>query len=311
MAKDGVKVIRTGLGAKIDFLEQAYENGIGCLVWIEPTFGSKAKPEGGWSRLALSEADPEGFRRAFKPLLDQLDAAGVPLAGIEVGNEINISGFNADIPAPGSGRVLGINDLNNPGDAEAQAIANGFRTYVKVLAALKDLRDHSKINRHTPIITAGLAAPGSPGPKGPSWAGGVAVSLADTIAFFRQNDADRLVDGYGVHVYPDGNPRKPVATRIASLGQDLFSACTPAKPCWLTEWGIPNGSQSCPIDETNRTLAVQSVRSALKFFADQRRLAAIVYYDWLNIPGQKVESYSVFRCGALTAAGKLALSPMQ
>jgi Glycosyl hydrolase catalytic core len=139
----------------------------------------------------------------------------------------------------------------------------------------------------------------------------VAVSLADTMEFFRQNGADHLVDACGVHVYPDGNPHKPVEARIASLGQDLSSMCTPAKPCWLTEWGIPNGSQTCPIDETSRALAIQSVRAALKQFVEQRQLTAVLYYDWLNIPGQKVESYAIFRCGALTDAGKLALSPMQ
>lgn len=310
MAKDGVKVIRTGLGTSTEFLKQAYQNGIRCAVWIEPTFGSKAKPQGRWSRLALSEADPVGFKQAFKPLLDQLDAAGVRLAGIEVGNEINTSGYNADIPIPGSGRVLGIADLNNATDAEAHSIAEGYQVYIKVLAALKDLRDHSKFNQRTPIITAGLAAPGRPAPKAPSWAGGVTVSLADTIQFFRQNGADHLIDGYGVHVYPDGNPHKPVEARIASLDQDLFSECTPAKPCWLTEWGIPNGSETCPIDETSRTQAIQSVRSALKHFVEQRRLTTILYYDWLNIPGQKVESYAIFRCGALTDAGKLALQPM-
>ena len=311
MAKDGVKVIRTGLGTSTEFLKQAYQNGIRCLVWIEPTFGSKAKAQGRWSRLALSEADPEGFKQAFKPLLDQLDTAGVRLAGIEVGNEINTSGYNADIPIPGSGRVLGVSDLNNPGDAEAHAIANGYQVYIKILAALKELRDRSKFNQHTPIITAGLAAPGRPASKAPSWAGGVAISLADTIELFRRNGADHLVDAYGVHVYPDGNPHKPVEARIASLGQDIFSMCTPAKPCWLTEWGIPNGSQTCPIDETSRTLAIQSVRAALKHFVEQRQLAAVLYYDWLNIPGQKAESYAIFRCGALTEAGKVALSPMQ
>jgi hypothetical protein len=32
---------------------------------------------------------------------------------------------------------LGLNNLNSPNDAEGQAVANGYRSYLKVMAALK------------------------------------------------------------------------------------------------------------------------------------------------------------------------------
>jgi hypothetical protein len=35
----------------------------------------------------------------------------------------------------------------------------------------------------------------------------------------------------------------------------------------------------------------------------------IIYYDWTEMPG-KPDSWAIFRCGTLTDAGKLALSPM-
>jgi hypothetical protein len=38
-------------------------------------------------------------------------------------------------------------------------------------------------------------------------------------------------------------------------------------------------------------------------------LTGIIYYDWTEVPG-KPDSWAIFRCGALTDAGKLALSPM-
>jgi hypothetical protein len=38
------------------------------------------------------------------------------------------------------------------------------------------------------------------------------------------------------------------------------------------------------------------------------RLAAIIYYNWTALPG--FEAHAIFRCGALTEAGKLALKPM-
>ena len=38
-------------------------------------------------------------------------------------------------------------------------------------------------------------------------------------------------------------------------------------------------------------------------------LAALIYYDWTARPRAK-DTFSVFRCGGLTDAGKLALQPM-
>jgi hypothetical protein len=107
-------------------------------------------------------------------------------------------------------------DLNNPHDPEASAIAAGYRTYLKVMASPKELRDHSKLNQHTPIISAGLAAVGPPSPQASGWNTGLAVSLSDTIEFMRQNGMDNLVDGYGLHLHPDGDPHISAAARIAT-----------------------------------------------------------------------------------------------
>jgi hypothetical protein len=54
---------------------------------------------------------------------------------------------------------------------------------------------------------------------------------------------------------------------------------------------------------------IQSFRSALEHFASQGRLAGIIYYDWTEVPG-KPDSWAIFRCGAITDVGKLALKPM-
>ena len=43
-------------------------------------------------------------------------------------------------------------------------------------------------------------------------------------------------------------------------------------------------------------------------FMSQGRLAAIICYTWRGVPG-KLDPMAVFRCGALTDAGKSALSP--
>jgi hypothetical protein len=231
----------------------------------------------------------------------------VRITAFELGNEINTSCCNGDLPDPGSGRELGLSELNNPKDPEGRAAADGYRAYMRVMAALKDLRDHSKLNQHTPIITAGLADWGLPAPKSPSKK--TDVSLRDTIEFFQQNGMDKLVDGYGVHVYPSGDPNRTVSARISSLEEGVFSACTQAKSCWMTEWGFGNYDESCPFVDGARVKVIQSFRSAVEHFASEGRLAGILYYDWTEVPG-KQDSWAIFRCGALTEAGKLALSPM-
>lgn len=309
MAESGVKTIRTSLFPNTtDFITSAFQHGIGTVAIVYPFLGTKAKSKGGWADIALSELNPQEFTAGFKPLLDKLEGAGVRLTAIELGNEINTSCCNGDLPDPGSGRELGLSDLNNPKDPEAHAVADGYRAYLKVMAALRDLRDNSKLNQQTPIITAGLADWGLPASKSPSKK--VDTSLRDTIEFFRQIGMDKLVDGYGVHVCPSGDPNRPVSARISSLEEGVFSACKQGeKPCWMTEWGIGDPSEFCPAVEGTRVKAIQSFHSALQHFASEGRLAGAIYYDWTEKPG-KPDSWAIFRCGALTDAGKLALSPM-
>jgi hypothetical protein len=310
LQKSGVKTIRTGLSDKSAyFITQAYKHGIGTIAILFPTNGSQAKPKRRWSDAPLSGADPDGFAKWLHSMLDPLEATGVRLTAMELGNEINNNGYNGDIPVPGSGRVLGLSDLNNPHDPEGSIIADGFRNYLRVMAALKEVRDHSKLNRKTPVLLAGMADWGLPSPK--AWNGQLGVSLPDTIEFLRQNGLDRFAGGYAVHVYPTGNPQASVQARIAELEQKrILSKCTPDKPCWLTEWGISSNSQSCPLDDANRAKAVTAERDALQTYVQQKRLVGLIWFTWSGLPGLKEEPLAIFRCGGLTNAGKLALSPM-
>ena len=54
---------------------------------------------------------------------------------------------------------------------------------------------------------------------------------------------------------------------------------------------------------------VQDHRTAFEHFAKRGQLGALIYYEWVEKPGVK-KFFGVFRCGALTDAGKLALKPM-
>jgi hypothetical protein len=137
------------------------------------------------------------------------------------------------------------------------------------------------------------------------------ASMNGSIEFLRQNGLDKLVDGYAVHLYSSSDPHRSHAQRVAFLGAGFAECRRGAKPCWVTEWAYNNANRSCPIDDSLRLRLVQDERSAYKEFVDQGRLAALMYYSWGgDYVGQKESPGTVFRCGALTDAGKLALSPM-
>jgi hypothetical protein len=311
--QNGVKTVRLGLGDKFNnFIIRAFQRGIGSEVIVYPTQASTkgemrpADPSVGlqWAERPITRADPQAFGMWLVAQVETLEASGIRLTGFELGNEINGPFFNGDfLPSQASGRVLGISDLKSPNDPEGQAIAASYRSFLQIMAALKDVRDHSRLNRTTPIISAGLADGGLPGKKPGQKLDG--VSIPATLEFLRQSGMDALVDGYGVHVYPAGDPHRPVSNLVAILGQDAFLMCTSAKPCWLTEWGFNNGDKSCPVDDRVRVQLVETMRGALAQFIAQRRLAASIYYSWGGNPGEA--GSTIFRCGALTDAGKLAL----
>src|SRR5207244_1661408 len=172
-----VKVIRVPLeppwrdgdyAPAIDFVRRAFERGIKAdlIVGLQYREGAQRRlavkdlPHMG-SSYPLSSADPARFRAVFAPLFDQLEGFGITLAALELGNEINWAAFNGEFPIPGEGRVFGREDLEQ--DPEARRVAAGYRAYLRTLSVLKDIRDHSRFNRGTPILSAGLADPGSAG----------------------------------------------------------------------------------------------------------------------------------------------------
>jgi hypothetical protein len=313
LRQNGVTTIRTAMGDKFTHLIiRAYQRGIGAVVSIFPNIvGSDehtrpAYPALGlWAQRPITDADPEKFRAWLTTQLAPLETAGVHLTAFELGNEINGPYFNADfLPSQASGRVLGISDLNNPNDPEGRAISASYKVYSQLLKVLKDVRDHSHLNQTTPIISAGLADGGLPGKKPGQKLDG--VSIPATIEFLRENGLDQLVDGYGVHIYPGGYALGPVSSLIDGMNKDAFAMCTSSKPCWVTEWGFGIPSKTCPVNDQTQVTAVNNLRSALKYFAEQGRLAASIVYTW-NYEGDEND---IFRCGSLIDSGKLALSPL-
>jgi hypothetical protein len=321
LAQNGVKILRTGLGGHgdhyTDFVIKAHQHGIGCVVIVSPFEGNTGKhvapankeAQRDWVTPALSDIEPTGFRKWFAPELARLDAAGVQVVAFEVGNEINTPRFNADFVVPLTSRVIGLAELRDPADREGQAVAAGLSQYVKVLATLKDMRDRSRVNRAARILTGVSASLGAPQRLTPGTPGGISMNQA--IQFLRLRGADDSVDGYGVHLYTSSDPRRTLAQREAVLGEGLAECRPSGKPCWVTEWAYNNANRSCPIDDSLRSTLVTDERAAYKTFVPAHRLAALIYYSWSgDYLNQKESPGTIFRCGALTEAGKLALSPL-
>ena len=320
----GVRVIRIPVkeddAGIADFVQRASANGIVTLLTLIPlylpdaptrAYQPKEFPEM-WGGAPLSSADPALSKAFFEFLLGKFDTMGIKLAGLELGNEINGAAFNPEFPLPGEGKNFGLADLYH--DPEGRQIARGYLQYLEVLAVLKDVRDHSKLNRDTPIISAGLADSNTPeGPwPWPSKLDGVSINA--TLQFLRANGLDKLVDAYGIHVYPSDNTAP--SNRKMSLEKYSMTECHPSnskmgKPCWITEWGFENKDMSCPPDDSGRANLVRELMDDFRQAAREGRLSGLFYFGWNSDPWAKqIDPFSVYRCGGLTESGKLALSPL-
>ena len=318
----GAHCIRAGITPDdrgIDFARRAQAQGIRILWLVQLQYrqGAPSRPWPNafnvWGGPPLSYADPDQFRKYFEPLLARLEAAGVTLAGFELGNEINSPMFNADfsLPAenPSGSREFKLDDLAH--DPEAQQVAKGYLQYLKLLAVIKDVRSRSKLNRHAAIVSAGLVF--SEAPEAPRTSRLDAVSASATLDFMRAHGLDDLVDAYGVHTYPWTNdPGNPAAAagRRERMQKYVLQECRPegsadGKPCWITEWGIPNHDASCPAQETNQITLVNETRANFRPYIAEKRILGLFYYAWLD----SREGFAIFRCEHLTETGHIALAP--
>ena len=309
----GVTTIRASITLDdkgIDFAERAQKHGL-KIEWLIYRFGNY-NPFG---TTPLSAADPAQFRSTFQSVLNRLEDKGIVLAAFELGNEINLSGTNPEfVQHPGRARQLSPADLQN--DPEGQKIAAGYLQYLKLLSVLKDIRDHSRLNQHTPIMTAGLGTYDQEDGPLPGWAKGDVVSINTTLRFMRAHGLDKLVDAYAVHIYPDTkHPRPDAAAQRKQIiaKYDLAECARPGsaqgKPCWVTEWGIDNTDHGCPLDDGARAQMMAEIMGDFRPYVRDGRVAGLVYFAWSSTPPEPSSflGSGIFRCGALTEAGRTAV----
>jgi hypothetical protein len=307
----GVQMIRVPLAppwggedyeSAMRFITQAWALGTKVTAILYPQFRPDAPvrpanpkfPEM-WPGPPLSAADPARFRTVFGPLFERLDSAGVTLAGLELGNEINWAAFNGDFPIPGQGRILGARELDS--DPLGRTIARGYDAYLRTLEVLNELRKGSTANKTTPIISAGLADvyPGADRVD--------AVSISATLDYLRARGLDRLVDAYGIHTYPGINATAREIER--HLESSVLSRCGSkehnGRPCWITEWGVQVRSNVCPPRDADEAKGIEKLRAIFDKLADRGTLGGIIYYAWSD------DRFGVYRCGGLSRSGAAAL----
>lgn len=313
----GVRIIRFGmydqdLDKNVDFIKRAAAQGIATDLILHGKYAPNAPTRpynasefpGIWAGPPLSFLSPELSGAYFQRLMDELDAAGITLAGLELENEINMAGNNPDFSLPGEGRVLGLDDLQQ--DPEGRQVAKGYLQYLKELAALKQVRDHSKLNRNTPLLPTSLVdiVQEGPWPTPKKYDG---VSVGATMAFFRANGLDKLVDAYNLHVYPwaDGPGSQVSAIHRLRRLRELIAAAdsSQGKPFWITEWGFINPSLKCLPDEGARSLLVQEMMGDFRQLVHEGGLKGLIYYSWIGD-----QPFDVYRCGALTETGRKAIA---
>lgn len=294
------------MGPTIAFIKKAYAQGIRTQLTIWPVYSAgtfKRQRQPGtvatWDQEPLSNADPAKTAAAFRTNIGSLDEAGVVLAAIEMGNEINWTPFNGDFELPGRNAVYDLEALKT--DPVARRVAAGYDAYLRMLATVKEVRDASRLNARTPLISAGLADPGAP--RAPGGVGPDAVSLVSTLDYLRARGLDDLVDAYGVHTYV--SPDLPAKARRAFIEHQVFARCSRMHPCWLTEWGLEAKTDVCPAPDAGGGRKAAALREDFDRFVQAGSLVALIYYEWHGDD----KKYDIYRCGALTPTGRAGLAP--
>lgn len=302
MKRSGVASVRLSLSApadpSLDAVRIAHEAGLRILLEISLSNrafypdGTKRRSASGTSFDAyrLSDLDPEGYRKVIRKALAELDDMGVRLVAVEPGNEINWAGYNGDL-AVGAGKT-----------SDPAKVALGLDRYVEIVRVTRAELDATEINRDAKLISAGLSDMPVPFSRR---IGLEIVPAPDWTARMQERGLDKLVDAYGIHVYPGSTGTK---VRRDALVREALSFCgtaTAGKPCWITEWGVANTSPACPVEDDKRAAQVNQVRSIIDADIEAGRVEAAYYFDW-----DSETPYSVWRCGGLSSAGRAAVRPM-
>jgi len=311
MAAAGVKFVRLSLTPpfeeSLDAVRIAHERGMRVLLEISLSNkdfyppGAKRRPGFGrvWDMYRLSDIDPEKFRTVLRAAFRRIDELGVALDAVQPGNEINWGGYNGDLavyPKANVRTARSLNDVNNRSSLE-----RGADKYVLIARIVREELAATQNSKQAKVVSAGLSDMPA------EFADKRGIERLDSTEFaeiLRARGIEDYIDAYGVHLYPSVSASPKVRRQHIESAMSFCAAPENGKSCWVTEWGVANTSNVCPPDDTGREQVVHELREVFEEFMHAKRLSAALYFDW-----DSKTPYSVWRCDALTPAGRAAVVP--
>lgn len=212
----------------------------------------------------------------WREALAALDAVGVAPIAVEVGNEINISPFDASLPVTPGGVVAEAEGF------ERHSFAGTFgRALDRYVEALRETKA-ALIGRGVPVLLASLVRPE------PDWAAANAVSAVAPELAMRmlvERGADRIADGLAVHLYPqvgarDEDPDAAVAKAVAQAFDPLVREAGPGRVWWITEWGFARAVGKDSGLELTRGRRMRAFADAIRSRPEAARMGPAFLYDF-------------------------------
>ena len=305
IAEAGFSSVRIGLKNPLTgsyrALEQAKLAGLDILVTIPLIDGAvaaedatpRARRDGFFPAYGLSQIDLARYQARLEDFLAFADFHQIPLIGLELGNELNWSGYNGDLPLAERGRVIA-------SDADwTQQQRDLFAAGLDRYRAVVDIT-RSSLAKYPSLAKVKLISAGLSDINSNFIIGSGATYVAPDLVYqaFGARDLFDRFDAVGIHLYEPLRFANDLDTRtglidrqLASCGESIFAQ----RPCWLTEFGTALPHQDCAPDDARRIGVMQPLLQYLDEPGNAERVPLGFYYDWNDDAG-----FSLVRCGRPT-----------
>lgn len=296
---DSVRIgLKNPLSGTFRALEAAKEAGLKVLVTV-PLIDSavarkdampRARNAHFFEAYGLTDIDPARYEARLGGMLARIIDEDLPVIGLEIGNELNWSGYNSDLPLTADGAYI-----EQDGDwtaADRARFEAGLDRYAALLWRTREMLAEDPRLADIEIVSAGLADinPGYIRRVGASYVVPEIVYRA-----FAERGLYDAIDAVGIHLYEPlrnaegvGDRPKRIAAQLATCGEAYFAG----KPCWITEFGAALPAADCAAEDARRIQLMQPLLDHLARPENARRVPIGFYYDWNEDKG-----FSLKRCG--------------
>jgi hypothetical protein len=283
-------------------LEEAKRAGLDVLVTVPLIDGAvatqgaepRARTKHFFPAFGLTQIDPQRYDARLRLLLERIVEEDLPVIGLQIGNELNWSGYNGDLALKPDGAV--ISDAAAWPAADRARFEQGVDTYVAIVEHTRSLLQADPRLHHVKLVSSGLADINS------AFIRRVGASYVDPALVydaFAKRGLFELVDAVGIHLYEPlrnvaymNDRAGMIAAQLAPCGEPAFAE----RPCWITEYGAALPVEDCAQQDARRISLMQPLLEHLARPENARRVPLGFYYDWNLDAG-----FSLLRCGRPTA----------